>query len=143
MKERLELFLSSVLTAAIGLLAVAFAHREFFARPASQASVPPPTFVARWQEIVEKGVVIGDSNAPIKIVVFSDLQCPNCRREHHELKRVRARLGNQVSLVFVHYPLSYHRYAYPAARAAECARKYGSIEGFLDAIYQKQDSLGL
>ncbi|HEU4994382.1 MAG TPA: thioredoxin domain-containing protein [Gemmatimonadaceae bacterium] len=41
----------------------------------------------------------------------------------------------------MHWPLSYHRVARPAAQAAECAEKQGRFGEFVDAIYRNQDSL--
>jgi len=43
----------------------------------------------------------------------------------------------------VHYPLSMHRFALPAARALECASSLGAAARFVDAAYAKQDSFGL
>jgi protein-disulfide isomerase len=45
--------------------------------------------------------------------------------------------------VFVHYPLSQHRFAMAAARAVECAEAEGHFADLVAAIYEKQDSLGL
>lgn len=46
-------------------------------------------------------------------------------------------------MVFVHFPLTKHRFAVQAAQAAECASARGHFAGFIDAVYAKQDSLGL
>jgi protein-disulfide isomerase len=43
----------------------------------------------------------------------------------------------------VHFPLPQHRFARPAARAAECAHDQGLFDKFQDLVYSKQDSLGL
>jgi protein-disulfide isomerase len=43
----------------------------------------------------------------------------------------------------VPYPLDYHEHAIPAARAAECANRLGDYDGFVNAVFEKQDSLGL
>ena len=46
--------------------------------------------------------------------------------------------------MYRHWPLtSIHRFAYPAARAAECAGRQGRFEAFHDLVYAKQESLGL
>src|SRR6202000_2792345 len=46
-------------------------------------------------------------------------------------------------IVFRHWPLPYHKFAYQAAKAAECAGQQGTFESFHDLVYKKADSLGL
>jgi hypothetical protein len=46
-------------------------------------------------------------------------------------------------MVFVHFPLPIHRFAVQAAQATECASLKGRFLNFIDAVYRKQDSLGL
>jgi protein-disulfide isomerase len=43
----------------------------------------------------------------------------------------------------VHFPLSMHRFAKPAARALECAYTSGAAARFVDVAFAKQDSFGL
>lgn len=74
---------------------------------------------------------------------FSDFQCPFCRALHESIQAVRAEFGEEIVVTYLHYPLSYHREATPAALASECASKVGRFEQFADAIFASQDSLGL
>ena len=48
-----------------------------------------------------------------------------------------------VALVFIHYPLQMHKFAILAARAADCAGEQNRFGGLVDAIFERQDSLGL
>jgi protein-disulfide isomerase len=48
-----------------------------------------------------------------------------------------------MALVYRHWPLSYHRFAYPSARAAECAGAQHKFPEFYNFMFSKQDSLGL
>jgi protein-disulfide isomerase len=48
-----------------------------------------------------------------------------------------------VRALYVSFPLAYHRFALPAARAAECASESGGFRRWIDVVYSKQDSLGL
>ena len=59
------------------------------------------------------------------------------------LRGILADYPADVAVIFRHWPLEYHRFAYPAARAAECAAKQGRFDAFHDLVYDKQDSLGL
>ena len=56
---------------------------------------------------------------------------------------LREKHPSKIRWVFRHWPLPYHRFASPAARAAECAADQGRFEPFHDAVYRWQDSLGL
>lgn len=144
MGERLERVLSTILVASTALIAVAFAKREFFDNQESNATnLPPVEFLSDWQRMISYGTVIGDPNAKIKIVEFADLQCPFCQAFQHRVNTVRQRYGNQVSQVFIHYPIQGHRFALPAAKSAECARTFDRFGQFVDLAYSKQDSFGI
>jgi protein-disulfide isomerase len=58
----------------------------------------------------------------------------------HEILRQYSR---DVALVFVHTPLEGHRFAMQAARVVECADAMGQFVAMADAIFSKQDSLGV
>jgi protein-disulfide isomerase len=117
--------------------------KEFFKSgnaPASRAPEP----VKNWTAYLAAGSRIGPSNAPITILEFGDFQCPACRYFATTLwPNVRTEFGDKVSLVFRHWPLSYHKHAYQAAVAAECAAMQGRLEQFHDLLFLKQDSIGL
>jgi len=99
--------------------------------------------VAGFSDLTRAGITIGDSAAPIKVLVFSDLECPVCRRFHQRLMEEEARFGKEVAVVFVHFPLAMHRFARQAAQAAECAERQGRFGEFVNQVYENQDSIGL
>jgi len=98
-----------------------------------------------WNAIVDAGVLVGGASGslPIKIVEFVDFECPFCRRSHSALADARKELGDSATHIIVHYPLGMHRFAMPAARAAECAQPAGRFAEYVDLLFEKQDSLGL
>src|ERR1051325_2325767 len=132
------------LTAAAVVIAAAFAHREFLrpTPPVEQAG-NRTTYFADWRQLLSAGRVMGDSSAPIKIIEFADFECPFCRTADSVLHLVQQEFGSTIAVVFVHYPLHMHRFAEPAARAAECAAAQGQFVAFHDLLYREQDSLGL
>lgn len=77
--------------------------------------------------------VLGDANAPLTIIEFSDYECPFCKRSFGdvlpELKKNYIDTG-KLKFVYRDYPLSFHANAHKEAEAAECARVQGG-----DAIY--------
>jgi protein-disulfide isomerase len=80
---------------------------------------------------------------PVSIVEFGDFECPACKSFQPALDRVATQFGDSVGIVFVHLPLSIHRFAKASARAAECAADQGMFSSFSRLLYEKQDSIGL
>lgn len=144
--NRFDRILSSLLTLAATLIAGVMLYREFAPQSRIQrvrGEDRPPVFEKNWKQLLSAGTVSGDTTAPVVIVEIGDLECPACRAAQATIEAVRQRYPRETSLVYVHYPLSYHRFAKPAARAAECAAGHGRFEAFVSKVYEKQDSLGL
>jgi len=80
----------------------------------------------------------GDPNAPVKIVEFADLQCPACRTAEPIVKSMLEKHKDQVYFVWRYYPLSTHKNARPAARAAEAAAVQGKFWEMTDILFTKQ-----
>lgn len=132
-----------VLTLSAAAIATAVVHREFFAPPAPQApAARAPEHMRRWADLLEGAVVLGNRQAPVTIVEFMDLECPFCSTFNGHVRALRQKYGDVVRVAVIHFPLDQHRFARPAARAAECAHTQGRFEHFINAVYDKQDSLG-
>ena len=87
--------------------------------------------------------VIGNSDAPITIIEFSDFQCPFCARFHTQtlplLLEEYIEQG-KVKLVFRDFPIqSIHPNALPASVAAECANEQGKFRQMHDMLFEKQN----
>jgi protein-disulfide isomerase len=76
------------------------------------------------------------------LIEFADFECAFCARHHPEIRKLMTEFAGQVDFVHVHSPLPQHRFAIPAARAAECAVEQGRFPQMQDALYAYQDSLG-
>jgi protein-disulfide isomerase len=88
--------------------------------------------------------VYGDPSAAVKVVEFSDYQCPFCADLHPELKRLVDESDGQISWEYRHLPLASHPLARPAAVMLECvARELGNeaFWAFTTEIFQNQDSI--
>lgn len=141
-----EQVLSLILVLAAATIAVAAVHRELSSRSASglMTRTGDLELQRNWQQFARFGVGLGESGAPAQLIEFGDLECPACRSfQLSTLSEVRSKYGKQLSVTFIHYPLSMHRFARPAAQAAECAAETGHFDGFVEAVYRGQDSLGL
>ena len=108
--------------AAIGVSGVVV-RREFADTvPSSRlATTVAPTYVSSWQSLLSAARISGEAHAPVVVVEFSDFECPFCRRFHSVLRTTQAKYPGKITVAFVHLPISSHRFARPAARAAECA----------------------
>lgn len=97
-----------------------------------------------WDVLSATGHRSGPASAAVTMVEFSDFECPACRHMNTDVIPVlRARYPDQIAIVYRHWPLPQHRFAYPAARAAECAADQGRFDEYADRLFHVQDSLGL
>jgi protein-disulfide isomerase len=83
----------------------------------------------------------GPSTAPVRIVAFSEFQCPYCARIGPTLTKIMETYGDRVQLVFRHYPLPMHSNAHPAAQAAQCAHEQGKFWEYHDKLFANQRAL--
>jgi protein-disulfide isomerase len=84
---------------------------------------------------------LGKPGAPIEIVVFSDFQCIFCKRAAAELKRIYVTKPNKVKIYYKHFPLSRHKNAFNAARAAEAAALQGKFWEMHDLLFAHSNEL--
>lgn len=100
--------------------------------------------VSDWTEIAATGAVIGPEDAPIRIVEFSDFQCPFCARFRENLAELQRRHPDRVAVVYRHYPLvSIHPHAFAASMASECAARQGRFETYHDLLFADQENIGV
>ena len=86
--------------------------------------------------------ILGNPDAPVKLVEFSDFECPFCKRVHPTLKKIMAdyESSGDVAWVYRHFPIdSLHPNARKEAQAAECANEQGGNDAFwayTDKLYE-------
>ena len=95
--------------------------------PASNKRKPDTTV---YKIDVTNSPYLGAKDAAVTIVEFSDFQCPYCIREVPKLKKLIEDYPNDVKVVYMHYPLSFHKNAKPASAATILAQKEKGNEGF-------------
>ena len=81
--------------------------------------------------------ILGNPDAPIILVEFSDLECPFCKTFHQTMKKVMEEYAGDglVAWVYKHFPLdSIHPKAITEAAAAECAAELGGNLAFWEYI---------
>ena len=114
--------------------------------PQAAAQPQQPT---KGAATVDDDPVLGDKNAPITIVEFSDYECPFCKRHFDEtlpqLVKNYVDTG-KVKIVYRDFPLSFHDpMATKEAIAANCAREQGGDKKYFefhDEIFKRTTSNG-
>jgi protein-disulfide isomerase len=83
--------------------------------------------------------MLGDKNAPVTIVEFTDYQCPFCQgfysRAYKELKKQYVDTG-KLRFVLRDLPLPNHQFAKPAAIASHCAGEQNKFWEMHDALFE-------
>jgi len=83
----------------------------------------------------------GPNDAPVKVFLYSDFQCPVCRRVVEPIKTASRELGDTVQIVFKHNALVMHPRAEAAAKASVAAFRQGKFWEFHDLVFQDQRAL--
>jgi len=93
-------------------------------------------------ELVDDDPYLGDEDAPIVIVEFSDFRCPYCGR-HFELSMqpLIDNYGDHIRYVFRDFA-ALGPESVAAAVAANCANEQGEFWNFHNEFYRNQTSLG-
>ena len=84
---------------------------------------------------------LGDKNAPVTIVEFSDYQCPFCKRVQPTFARISNEYKDKVRRVFLDFPLSFHAEAQKAHEAALCAGDQDKYFEYNQKLWDNQRAL--
>ncbi len=68
---------------------------------------------------LEDALLVGSPQASTKAIVFTDPECPFCKRLHHELKEV-VRRDSGIAFLIKLFPLERHPNAYPISKSIVC-----------------------
>src|SRR5437867_3851348 len=113
-----------VVTAASILVAAGLLARILMS-PSVDSNILPRSIELATPVLLDSRITLGNPNAKLGIVIFSDFQCPYCaefaRVTIPQLEHEYVRVGTLL-LAFKHLPLTtIHPQAIAAAEAAECA----------------------
>lgn len=109
-----------------------------------RTGAPPPAVSG---DLTDDDPSLGDPNAPVVVVEFSDFECPFCGRFFRDtlpaIKEQYVKTG-KVRFVYRDFPIaSIHKDAEKAAEAGECADEQGKFWEYHDKIFQGQSELGI
>ena len=121
-------------------------------RTSAAGSLDPRQALAAFQAAPQQNIpldpadaTVGPPNAPDRLIVFSDFQCPACKSFSRRMASITESFAGKLQVVFKHFPLGkecnssmrrdLHPRACDAAYAAEAARKQGKFWEFHDALF--------
>jgi protein-disulfide isomerase len=133
---------NGVLAACAVTITVILLRRELFPPKPAAANIVTTRQVPNWKDY-RTGQPLGAPNRSVSLVVFSDYECPACRRLFWQLDTLRAKFPTQLSVYYRNVPIAYHRKARPAALAAECAAVQGRFETAHRLLFIQGDSIGI
>lgn len=115
------------------------APQQIAQAPTPTPSAPVPTPSTATPAGVDDDEVLGDEDAEITLIEFTDYQCPFCQRHftdtHNQIKTQYIDTG-KVKLVVRDYPLSFHPHAQKAAEATECAADQDKFFEMHDLLFK-------
>jgi protein-disulfide isomerase len=91
-------------------------------------------------EVTDEDKYLGDKNAKVTLVEYSDFQCPACKAYEDIVKEIRnAYSAEDLRIVYRHFPLrSIHPNADLAAQATEAAGEEGKFWEMKDLLFENQ-----
>ena len=84
---------------------------------------------------------LGPNGAKVVIVVFSDFQCPVCRRSADATEQIAEEFPGGVRVEFWQHPLSSHASAEGAAVASLAAQRQGKFWEYHDEVFRNQAAI--
>jgi protein-disulfide isomerase len=88
--------------------------------------------------------ILGNKEASVIVLEFSDTQCPFCQRFHETMHKVMEEKGEQIAWAYRHFPIpQLHPNSESEANATECAWEQGGDETFwkyIDLLYKTASS---
>ena len=98
---------------------------------------------AELQLAISEGTApgFGPENASVKVVEFSDFECPYCSRAADVVHQLKEKYGDKIRFVFRQFPLEMHKNAHAAAQASLAASAQGKFWEYHDVLFANQGSL--
>ena len=130
----LWLTFGGVLVAAVVVIVVLFAAGVF------GGADEPDLSQAEMDELISESHLVGDPNAPVKLIEFADFQCPFCSQFWGTtLQVIKSEFidTGQAALYF-HHMAFIGPESRLAAQASECAAEQGRFEDYHDILFERQ-----
>lgn len=117
----------------------------FFTKPKTESKPTPVSseILAPENSLKTSGVLNGEfqpatPSAQVTLVEFGDYQCPACGQYNPFVYKLMQEAQGKVNFVVRHFPLSQHKNAIPAAKAAEAAALQNKFWPMHEKLYGAQ-----
>ncbi len=85
----------------------------------------------------------GPKDAPVRVIEFTDFQCPFCGKARPTVNQVMSEYKGKVRYVLRDFPLSFHKDAVKAHEAGHCADEQGKYWDYTKKIWDNQKAIGM
>ena len=141
--------LSGAIVAVVIAALAGFIVGKVFAGPTKRApsgdggrAVVVPLDAAKAAKLATEGdpPAKGPASAKVKVVLFSDFQCPFCKNAAGPFEDLAKKFGDKIQIVYRPFPLPGHKGADLAAEAALAANEQGKFWEYHDVLYAHMDA---
>ncbi len=144
MSARWKAVVDTALVLAALLAAVSLGYQTF-ARPLSRRASAEQPEPARHLTAEDRPFALASRlnlvSAADTLLVFSDYQCPACKRFERLLSDYARMSRSELTTGYLHFPLPSHPQAVLAANLAECAKGLGKFSLAHYRLFEAQDTL--
>jgi protein-disulfide isomerase len=144
--EKLSVPIAIVLAGGLIGVALYFSNNKLNSESVKVPAGASSATEVQMRPVTSSDHILGNPNADILIVEYSDTECPYCKQFNTTLHRIIDEYGadGKVAWVYRHFPIdSLHPKARKEAEATECVNELGGASKFwqyLDLIYQTTNS---
>lgn len=134
MDKKTGWFIAAIVAAFVVLIGVSVLQKGDSAKSELSEVIPASE---ESGEIAE--LIIGNPDAPVKIIEYGDYQCTACAPMSPYINKLIEKYDGKVAVVFRTMILEYHQNGEQAARAALAANEQGYWKEFKDILFENQD----
>jgi protein-disulfide isomerase len=142
--EKFKSVIDEQLAKAKGLVSKGTPRAKIYEEVTREGKEPPPPEKKEVPAPDAASPVKGPANAKVTVQIFSDFQCPFCKRVEDTLKSLETAYGSKVKFVWRHMPLPFHKDAPLASEATQEAFVQKGNAGFWkfhDKLFELQPDI--
>jgi protein-disulfide isomerase len=142
--EKFKVLIDEEMTRARTLVASGTPRAKLYVALTRDGKSPPPP-ETKQIALRPDAASRGNAKAPVVIQIFSDFQCPFCKRVEPTLVELDKEFKGSLRFVWRHLPLPFHKNAQPAAEASEevlAQKGAAAFWKYHDALFEVQAQPG-